>query len=36
LLLGASQPLAEVLIQNPELATVVLDPQEANRVVALP
>ena len=29
---GASQPIANTLIQNPELATLVLDPQELRRV----
>jgi glutamate-ammonia-ligase adenylyltransferase len=32
LLMGASQPLADSLIQNPELGTVILDPREASRV----
>jgi len=31
-MLGASQPIANTLIQNPELATLVLDPQELRRV----
>ncbi|RYG36619.1 hypothetical protein EON81_09230, partial [bacterium] len=32
LVLGASQPLADALIQNPELASLLLDPAELNRV----
>lgn len=32
LVLGASQPLADGLIQNPELASLVLDPGEVGRV----
>lgn len=32
-LIGASQPLADSLIQNPELASVVLDPEELARPV---
>lgn len=32
LLLGASQPLADALIQNPELASLVLDPSELSVV----
>ena len=32
LVMGASQPLADTLIQNPEFGSIILDPREAHRV----
>ena len=34
LLLGASQPMADMLIQNPELASLLLDPSELGQIAA--